>query len=93
MATAKHRRRSGKKLLGYQARGSAKSDRVTPKPKRNAPKPRPSEAPKPKPRGISNDQARLLGALCRQQGMPYRGQGMTYAEAAHEIDRLRRLGA
>lgn len=43
-----------------------------------------------KSRGISNDQARELGRLCRALGLPYRGQGMSYAEARAEIARLRK---
>jgi hypothetical protein len=41
-----------------------------------------------KPRGISNEQAKLLGELCREPGVPYRGSGMTLEQAAREIARL-----
>jgi hypothetical protein len=52
MASARHRRRSGKKKLGYKARGGAYSDQLGGPPKN------------PQPRRISNEQATTLGRLC-----------------------------
>jgi hypothetical protein len=73
-----HRRRSGKKKLGFQARGGTSHGDWLGAPR-----------PAGKPRGISNEQAKELGRLCRQHRVPYNGNGMTAAQAAREIDRLR----
>jgi hypothetical protein len=43
-----------------------------------------------RPRGISNDQARELGRLSRQAGVPYGGNGMSAQVAAATIASLRR---
>jgi uncharacterized protein YqjF (DUF2071 family) len=39
-------------------------------------------------RGISNAQAKFLGRLCRELGVPYSGSGMTREQATHAIDTL-----
>jgi hypothetical protein len=45
---------------------------------------------RPRPPGISNDQARELGALQRELGVPYTGHGMTARQARNAIEAYRR---
>jgi hypothetical protein len=43
--------------------------------------------------GITNKQAKLLGLLCRELGLPYNGSGLRAFEASCEISRLQALKA
>jgi hypothetical protein len=86
----KHRRRSGKKLLGFNARGKTQyGDRLgAPTPPRRKPS-SPGPISPGKPRGILNEQAKELGQLQRELGEEYAGNGMTAAEAGQAIDEAR----
>jgi hypothetical protein len=89
-----HRRRSGKKLLGYKARGdSAYGDRLGD----SAPERKGRGAMKPKPtarkrrsddaRGPTGEQQKTLAALCRERGIGYLAPE-TAAQAEAQIRRL-----
>jgi hypothetical protein len=88
MVMTRHRRRSGKKLLGFRARGNTVyADRLgeTPSQRKSAGIP---ERPKSQ-RGPSGEQQRQLATLCRAHGIKYPSPS-TARDAAALIARLSR---
>ena len=89
MAKGVHRRRSGKKSLGYTARGNSnRSDKLlgaAPAKPRRARSSR-SSAASAEPRGITNEQAAELAKVQRALGEAYTGNGMTEVQAKRAID-------